>query len=172
MHKCVCVRVCVCMCVWERECVCEWKRLQPIQWFRHILKKCSSTLWVSVCVCVCVCECVCICLTVSSHYMLFWKSSNVMISCRRAKQNCDCCNTLQHTSTHSQKITSTYIILQRKKIHSVICWLMREISCNFSFKGNESHSQMNESCRTDKWVMSHRWMSHVSQMNGSCLTDG
>jgi len=30
---------------------------------------------------------------------------------------------------------------------------------------------MDQSCRTDKKVMSHRWISHVAQMNESCRTD-
>ena len=29
---------------------------------------------------------------------------------------------------------------------------------------------MNESCHTYEWVMSHIWMSHVTQMNESCHT--
>jgi len=29
-------------------------------------------------------------------------------------------------------------------------------------------TNMNESCRTDDWVMSHMWMSHVTHANQSC----
>jgi len=31
-------------------------------------------------------------------------------------------------------------------------------------------AHMNESCRTYEWVMSHKWMSHVAHTNESCCT--
>jgi len=31
-------------------------------------------------------------------------------------------------------------------------------------------SHINESCHSEKWVMSHIWMGHVTHMNGSCHT--
>ena len=30
-------------------------------------------------------------------------------------------------------------------------------------------TQMDETCHTSEWVMSHIWMRHVSQVNGTCL---
>jgi len=51
------------------------------------------------------------------------------------------------------------------------CDLMSHRSMRDVMRMNRTCPWMNESCLTDEWVMSHRWMSHVSQMNKSCLTD-
>ena len=82
--------------------------------------------------------------------------------------------------THKNELIRPHFALLRprlqfalKRPHFIISPWKDLIS---SFRPHETSSyisltHVNESCHTNEWVMSHKWMSHVTQMNETCHTN-
>jgi len=80
--------------------------------------------------------------------------------------NHKCHELITHESRYMSRTHHTWVayvtfdVIQNESCHTYE-WVMSHIWM--------SHvTQVNESCHTCEWVMSHIWMSHVTHMNESC----
>jgi len=143
------VFVCMCVCERERVCVC--------------VREC---VWMSVFVCLCVCVCLSACVRMC---LCVWVRVCVAHS-RIAVSEC-------HYSLATPAIWYVWhdsLVSVTRLIH--ICD-MPWVKSHMSHVTHESRHTWEDlpypsaEANMNEWVMSHKWMSHVSRMSESCLTN-
>ena len=153
-HLCVYVCVCVCVRVWregEREKERERKRAE--RFFEDSAAK-KSRLYCAVMPPLCI-----------------YKWGHVT-------HEHDSCHTWEWHVRHDSLLCVTWLIHKSTMTHSYhmcvtfscVTWLivMCDMTHSWVHRTTAFHEEMNESCHTWGWVVSHVWMSHVTYLNESC----
>ena len=87
------------------------------------------------------------------------------------------CNTDMFTATQTCLLQHRHVSMYWVTSNALFAashttWATPLMDRVMSYKWMSHGSQMDESCLTDGWVMSQKWMSRVSEMDESCLTNG
>ena len=126
--------VCVCVCVCACVCVCM---CVPLVWEVSMLR-------IAPCVCVCACVCVYACVCVWERDTSESFVSHIRIS--------------HVTHVNESCYTHEMVMVDRPIMSAFVCLYV----C-VCVRERERDTHLNESCCTSKWVVSHIWVSHVTQ---------